>query len=108
MKKRTVILASLCAIFLVIAVVQQLLSLKNNTNLSEEEVNNHKKNIITHCETIKRFLDNDEFFKSKIEKNKAKQAKLDAVMGEEISKIIFTRNEFDVKKYIMEGFVDVS
>ena len=29
MKKRTVILASLCAIFLVIAVVQQLLSLKN-------------------------------------------------------------------------------
>ena len=87
---------------------QQLLSLKNNTNLSEEEVNNHKKNILTRCETIKRFLDNDEFFKSKIEKNKAKQAKLDAVMGEEISKIIFTRNEFDVKKYIMEGFVDVS
>ena len=29
MKKRTLILASLCAIFLVIAVVQQLLSLKN-------------------------------------------------------------------------------
>lgn len=53
-------------------------------------------------------MDNDEFFKSKIEKNKAKQAKLDAIMGEEISKIIFTRNEFDVKKYIMEGFVDVS
>ena len=29
MKKRTLILASLCAVFLVIAVVQQLLSLKN-------------------------------------------------------------------------------
>ena len=87
---------------------QQLLSLKNNTNLSEEEVNNHKQNILTRCETIKRFLDNDEFFKSKIEQNKVKQAKLDAIMGEEISKIIFTRNEFDVKKYIMEGFVDVS
>ncbi len=87
---------------------QELLTLKNNTNLSEEEVNKHKQNILTRCENIKHFIDNNELFKSKIERDKAKKAKLDAIMAEEISKIIFCRNEFDVKKYIMEGFVDVS